>query len=93
MIDGTHWRALGHLALYAGRRVLAFGQTINPIIEQNDVHVQVTSQAMDEVIATDTQRITIARYDPNRQLGRVSLRPVAIAGARPWIECTPYVLT
>jgi hypothetical protein len=25
--------------------------------------------------------------------GRVALMPDAIAGARPWIECTPYVFT
>jgi hypothetical protein len=25
--------------------------------------------------------------------GRVAFKPDAIAGARPWIECTPYVFT
>jgi hypothetical protein len=44
---------------------------------------------VDEVVAADREGVAVAGDDPHRQVGRLVARPVAIAGARPWIECMP----
>ena len=48
-------------------------------------------QGMDEVIASDGQSVTVAGHDPHIEGSRTgdAASPVAIAGARPWMECSP----
>ncbi len=69
MVDRTHRCALGDLAFDTGRTVLPLGQTINPIVEQHHVHIQIASQHMDEVIAADRKRIAVTGDHPNHQVG------------------------
>ncbi len=53
MVNYPHRRTLGDLSLNAGRRILTFGQTVDAVVEQNDVQVHVASQQVNEVIAAD----------------------------------------
>jgi hypothetical protein len=80
---------LGDLADLGGGGVLALGQAVDLVVEQQDRHVDVAAQCVDEVVAADRQGVAVAGDDPHRQVGTGVARPVAIAGARPWIECMP----
>ena len=66
-------------------RKLSFGQTIYLIIEQQYIHIYISSNAVNEVIATDSQSIAVARNLPDCQFGIGNFRTEATAAARPWI--------
>ncbi len=54
----------------AGRgRVLALGQTIDLIIEEQDLHVHVAPQDVQRVIAADGQAVAVAGDHPHVELG------------------------
>ena len=83
IVDRAHRRRLGLLAKLRGRAVLAFGQTINAVVEENVVDVEVAANRMHEVVAADRERVAVAGDHPDAQSGFAHLMPVAIAGARP----------
>ena len=92
IVDRAHRRALGHLAQRRRRRVLALGQAVDPVVEQHDVQVQVAADGVHQVVAADRQPVAVAGDDPHRaDRAAPTFRPVATAGARPWIEWMPYV--
>ena len=68
-IDGTERRALGDLADLGCRRVLAFRQPVDAVVEQQDRQVDVAPQRMDEVVAADRQTVAVARDDPHIEVG------------------------
>ncbi len=68
-------RRLGHLAELGGRRVLALGQPVDAVVEQQDVEVDVAAQDVDQVVAADRERVAVAGDDPHRQLGPRRLEP------------------
>jgi hypothetical protein len=86
-------RALGveglDLADLRGRRVLALREAVDPVVEEQDLEVDVAAQRVDQVVAADGEAIAVTRDDPHVSSGFASLRPVAIAGARPWIVWKP----
>ena len=59
---------LGHLALLRRGRVLALGQPVDAVVEQQDLDVHVAPQRVDEVIAADRQRVAIPGDHPDRQV-------------------------
>src|SRR5207245_845159 len=56
-----------------GRRVLPFGQTVNLVVEENDFHVDVATDRVQEVISADRQSIAVTGDDPDLQLGTAEL--------------------
>ena len=64
IVNRTLWCRLGLLSKFRRRRILPLRQSINPVVEQNDVDIQVTSDYVHEMIATDAQGIAITRDDP-----------------------------
>ena len=60
LADETTWR---------GRRILTFGQTVDAVVQQNHVQVDVTAYGVDEVITADGQTVTVAGDLPYRQVG------------------------
>ena len=70
MIDRTERCRLGHLAGLGSGRILALGEPVDLVIEHHYVEANVPTQSMDEVVASDTQRITIAADHPD-----VEIRP------------------
>lgn len=69
IVDGAEGRSLGHLAKLGGWAVLAFRQAVNLVVEDGDVEVLVTAHGMDEVVATDGHRVTVAHVHPHRKGG------------------------
>src|SRR3712207_8089365 len=47
---------LRDLALLAGGRVLALRQAVDPVVEQQDLEVDVAPQRVDQVVTADGQR-------------------------------------
>ena len=64
-IGGAEGRGLGFLSDFGGRRVLAFGQTVNFVVEHQDFQADVAAQHVDRVIAADGKRIAVAGSDPD----------------------------
>ena len=69
IIDRAHRCALGHLAQGRSRRILPLGQPINPVVEQQDVDVEIAPDGVHQVVAADRQRVAVARDHPHRQVG------------------------
>jgi hypothetical protein len=68
LLDRPHRTGLGLLAEFGGRRVLALGQSVDPIVEQQDVQVDVAPDGVDQMIGADRQPVSVAGDDPYRQL-------------------------
>src|SRR4029453_14813100 len=68
VVQGTHRGGLGDLALLGGRRVLPLGQPVDPVVEQQDLHVDVAPQGGDQVVAADRQRVAVTGHHPDRQV-------------------------
>ena len=62
-------RRLGDLALLRGRRVLALGQPVDLVVEEQDGDVDVAAQGVDEVVAADRQGVAVAGDDPHVEVG------------------------
>ena len=67
LFDSTERRRLGDEALRRRRRILSFGKTVNPVVEQQYIDVDITSDAVYKVVATDSEAVAVARRLPNAQ--------------------------
>ena len=52
-------------ALARGRRILALGQAVDLVVEQQDLQIDVAPQRMQQVVAADRERIAVAADDPD----------------------------
>ena len=68
VLDRPERRGLRHLAQLRGRRVLPFGQSVDLVVEQQDIDVDIAPHGMDEMIPSDRQRVAVAGHLPYRQL-------------------------
>ncbi|MPM27536.1 hypothetical protein SDC9_74048 [bioreactor metagenome] len=68
LVERPHRRRLGDLAQLRGRRVLALGQPVDPVVEQQDGDVDVAAQRMQQVVAADRQRVPVAGDHEHRQV-------------------------
>jgi hypothetical protein len=75
MIDCPHRSAFRNLPFNAGWRVLSFSQTINSIIEQKIIDIQIASHDMHKVVTTDTQTVSIPCDDPYDEIRSGNLEP------------------
>jgi hypothetical protein len=89
VVDRAERRALGDLALLAGRRELALGQPVDAVVEHQDLEPDVAPHRVDEVVAADRHRVAVAGDHPDVEVREPAFTPVAIAGARPWIVWKP----
>lgn len=67
-VQRTHRRRLGHLADLRRRRVLALGQPVDPIIEQQDRDVDIAPHRVNQVVAPDRKGIAVTGDHPNREV-------------------------
>jgi len=67
-VDRAHRRGLGDLADLRRRRVLTLGETVDPVVEQQDRQVDVAPERVHEVVAADGQRVAVPGDDPDRQV-------------------------
>jgi hypothetical protein len=75
VIDHPHGGTLGDLPLDARRRVLPLGQTVDSVIEQHDIQIDVSAEQVNEVVAADAECIAVARDDPDTQVWSRQLQP------------------
>ena len=59
----------------AGGRVLAFGQAVDLVVEQQDLQVHVAPQHMHQVVAANRQPIAVAGHHPHVELRVGELDP------------------
>src|SRR5574340_77130 len=67
MIQRTERGGLGDFPLLGCRGVLAFRQSVDAIVEEQNVDVEVATQHVNEVIAADRERIAVSGCHPNRE--------------------------
>ena len=67
-VEGAHRRRLGDLAQLRRGGVLALGEAVDPVVEQQDLEVHVAAQRVDQVVAADGQRVAVTGDDPHRQV-------------------------
>ena len=68
MVLGAEGRRLRDLPLLAGRRVLALGEPVDLVVEEQDVDRHVAPQRVDQVVAADRERVAVAGHDPDREI-------------------------
>jgi hypothetical protein len=62
-------RGLRDLPQLRRRRVLALGEPVDAVVEQQDRDVDVPSQRVDQVVPADRERVAVAGDDPHREVG------------------------
>ena len=67
-VDRAHRRRLRPLAELGRRRRLALGQPVDPVVEHDQVDVDVPAHRVDDVVAADRQRVAVAGDDPDHQV-------------------------
>jgi hypothetical protein len=67
-VERPHRRRLVPRAERARRRVLPFREPVDLVVEEQDLDVHVPAQRMDQVVAADRQRVTVAGHDPDGQV-------------------------
>ena len=68
VVQRAHRGGLGDLAELAGGGVLALGEPVDPVVEQQDRHVHVAAQRVDQVVAADRERVAVTGDHPDRQV-------------------------
>ena len=64
-VDRAERRRLRLQAQRRRRRVLALGQAVDLVVEQDDLQVHVAPQRVDHVVAADRQAVAVAGDDPD----------------------------
>ena len=68
MVQRSEGRRLGDLALFTGRRVLALGQSVDLVVEHQDLQVDVPPERVDQVVPADGERVAVSRDHPDMQV-------------------------
>ncbi len=68
-VDAALRCGLGLHAQLGGRRILALGEAVDAVVEQDDLQADVAPHGVDEMVTADGQGIAIAGHHPHRQLG------------------------
>ena len=58
-----------------GRRILPLGETVDFIVEQQELDIDIAPEKVQQVIAADRQRIAVAGDDPHVEIRIGKLRP------------------
>src|SRR6185437_5514665 len=56
-------------------RILALGEAVDLIVEEQDLEIDVAAQHMDQMVAADRQTVAVARYHPYVKLGPRDFQP------------------
>src|SRR6266853_232427 len=60
---------------FRGRGILPFGEPVDAVVEEHDLHIHIAPQDMQQVIATNTEGIAIPRDHPYHQIRPAGLEP------------------
>ncbi len=83
VVQGAHRRGLGVFADLGGGGVLAFGKTVDLVVEKNDVDVEVSPERVNQVVAPDGKGVAITGDDPHAELWASDLEPGRDCGCAP----------
>ena len=64
ILHGAVWAALADKTAWACGAVLSLGKSVDTVVEQNHIEVDVASVGMYEVIASDGQSVTVSAHLP-----------------------------
>src|SRR5712692_4112841 len=67
-VDGAERRGFGLLVEFGSRRILALGQSVDAIVEEQNLDADVATQHVDGVISANGQRIAVPCGDPHFQI-------------------------
>ena len=71
-------------------RVLALGQAVDPVVEQDDLEIEVAADGVHQVVAADRQAVAVAGDDPDLQVGPHALQAGG-DGRRPAVDAVDAV--
>ena len=80
MIETSVRGRLRYFMFFAGRRILPFGESVNLIVEQQNLHIEITAQQVNEVVTTNAHSVAITGYNPHAQLGANCLEAACHGG-------------
>ena len=69
VLGGAVGGGLGDGAAVGGGGVLALGESVDLVVEQQDVEVDVAAYGVDEVVASDCEAVAVAAYLPDAEFG------------------------
>ena len=83
LLDGAVGRRLGYLSQLCGGRVLTLGQTVDLVVEEYDVKVDIAAYGVNEVVAADGQRVAVtgAYPDAETRVGNLDSRSYGAGAA------------
>jgi hypothetical protein len=59
---------------------LSFGEPVDAVVKEHDLHIHIASQDMQQVITTNTESIAIPRDHPYHEIGPAGLEPCGNGG-------------
>src|SRR5207253_8707033 len=68
MVERPERRGLRDLPLFGRWRVLALGQPVDLVVEQQDLEVDVAAQRVDQMVAADRQCVAVPGDQPYREI-------------------------
>src|SRR6188508_281299 len=74
VVDRAHRRALRFLAERRRWRVLALGESVDAVVEQDDVEVEIAANGVHQVIAADRETVADARDEHDLLAGNAERR-------------------
>ena len=88
LLDRAVGRGLGDLAQLRGGGVLSLGQSVDLVVEEDDVQVDVAADGVDEVVAADGQRVAVTGRHPDREarVGHLDARCHGVGAAVDRVE-------
>jgi hypothetical protein len=83
MVDRTERRRLRHFPLFRCGRVLALGQPVDLVVEEEDLDVDVPAERVDQVVPTDRKAVAVTGDHPHRELRSGDRDPRGERGSAP----------
>jgi len=74
-LDRSVGAARGALAVLRRGRVLPLRQSVDPVVEEQNLEIRVAAHGMDEVVAADGESVPVTGDDPDVQVGARGLQP------------------
>src|SRR5215510_3225290 len=68
------------LSEFRGRGILSFVKPVDAVVKEHDLHIHIAPQDMQQVIAPNTESITITRDHPYHEIGPARLEPCGNGG-------------
>ena len=68
MLDRSVRGSLRDGSQFGGRGILPLGHTVNLVVEEHQIDVDVPADGVDEMVTADSQRVTVAAHLPDAEI-------------------------